>query len=147
MDVNYDHVAFDKVEKKLDDLANFERKTLSPMATKWATSTKNVLKTEAEPPERPNQTYIRTGTLGRSWNKKKLSQTEWAFINSANQHGRFYPIYVLGNSDGDRRNAYKHNRQAWMHKGRWWIAYDVIENELKDFAKQAQKAAQKILKR
>jgi len=69
------------------------------------------------PPERPGQQYVRTGRLGRSWKHKRYRKTksrvEWGVENKAAQRGRVYPSYVVGDEQG---------RQAWMHKGRWWVA-------------------------
>ena len=74
------------------------------------------------PPERPGQRYVRTGTLGRSWKhrviKKTRSRVEVGVENTASQKGRNYASYPLGDDEG---------RQAWMHRGRWWVALQKYE--------------------
>jgi len=76
--------------------------------------------TPAYPPERPGQTYIRTGTLGRSLGVAQgggVSGKPEIYIRKRIGRGNYeghggtllgYAEYVIG------------ERQAWMHVGRWW---------------------------
>ncbi len=67
------------------------------------------------PPERPGQKYKRTYKLQRGW---RASPTpEGAKIENVSG----YATFVVGDPDG--------GGQAWMHKGRWWIAEGIIRNE------------------
>lgn len=65
-------------------------------------------------PERPGQTYIRTGNLGERWAHRRVGPSTAAFVNTAD-----YATYVVGDEDG--------GGQAWMHFGRWWTARDRVE--------------------
>lgn len=68
------------------------------------------------PPERPGQTYIRTGTLGGGWNI--LSRSDGYTIRNDTPYAK----YVVGNAYG--------LEQAWMHQGRWQLQRDVTEDEV-----------------
>ena len=65
----------------------------------------------------PASTYIRTGTLGGSWAKRVNRAALQAVIGS----NVAYAPYV---QDADR--------QAWMHKGRWQTAQDVVRQRATD---------------
>lgn len=64
-------------------------------------------------PERPGQTYVRTGNLGDRWAVRPFEPSAAVFVNSAE-----YATYVVGDEQGQG--------QAWMHSGRWWTAYDRV---------------------
>jgi hypothetical protein len=116
----------------LSGLDNAETRIIDPIVGKWTEKTRGALASKPPPPELPNQKYQRTGRIS-GWETKRLAPGAYEFANTARVNGRWYGIYVLGNAEGDRRDARKHNRQAWMHKGRWYLAYDIIEeatNEL-----------------
>ena len=68
------------------------------------------------PPERPNQTYIRTGTLGGGWSI--TSRIDGYTISNSTP----YTKYVVGNAYG--------LEQAWMHQGRWNLLRDVSDEEV-----------------
>lgn len=77
---------------------------------------------EGYPPERPGQTYVRTGNLGFSWDVKRLDSGYQITNDAKNKYGDYYAQYVVG-------NAYGLN-QAWMHEGRWQLFRDVVEAEI-----------------
>lgn len=84
----------------------------------WAKETARVLKSTPYPPKRPGQRYVRTGRMASSWGRKRTKRTqhnvEYAITNKATApRGQTYPSYVVGDKQG---------RQAWMHRGRWWVA-------------------------
>ncbi len=64
------------------------------------------------PPERPGQRYKRTGALGRGWGVT-FNPASVTIHNRMGSSG-----YVVGDGRG--------GRQAWMHKGRWWLFRDVV---------------------
>ncbi len=71
-----------------------------------------------EPPE--GSTYRRTGTLGRTIGVEHSGEPEiyQVVANGGYTEGHFgtrleYAPYVIG------------ERQAWMHRGRWWTILDV----------------------
>lgn len=78
------------------------------------------------PPQRPNQKYIRTYKLRRSWNNRRIR------ITPSGVEGVIY-----SNSNDAPYNAYvQHPRfQAWMHKGRWQTTDDIARKRSKDVAK------------
>lgn len=125
----YNHDAMRSKFRQLDQL---QLLVFDPVMGAWANETDNYLKGKKYPPELPNQDYRRTGILKARWFVVKLSPGKYQFENRARQKGRFYPIYVLGNEYGDRRNAVKNNRQALIHKGRWWVAFDEIEKRMNE---------------
>lgn len=90
----------------------------------WALDTRQVLKQTPYPPKRPNQRYVRTGRLANSWRVVKQGTAQYQITNSAQAKGRLYAGYVVGPPDGPPGR-----RQAWMHKGRWWIAQDIVVQE------------------
>lgn len=81
----------------------------------FAQAQRLALKAEPYPAKRPGQTYVRTGRLANSWGAVKEGEGRWTVINSQR-----YASYVVG------------VRQAWMHKGRWWIAREVIRRNAAD---------------
>lgn len=83
----------------------------------WGKETARELKGTPYPPKRPGQKYVRTGLLANKWGRKRTKRTrrnvEYAITNAARgKHGQVYPSYVVGDKQG---------RQAWMHRGRWWV--------------------------
>jgi hypothetical protein len=73
------------------------------------------------PGERPGQTYKRTGRLFYSWKIEEI-QNGYTISNTAARKGRAYAGYVVGDAYG--------TQQAWMHKGRWLVTRDVVEEEV-----------------
>jgi hypothetical protein len=77
------------------------------------------------PPEIPDQTYERTGTLGRSWRIVHNETRSYTLMSDAQQKGRHYTHYVVGRADG--------TDQAFMHvmgyRGlqRWKLIRDVAQ--------------------
>ena len=76
---------------------------------RWAQDVRGKLKSTPYPPKRPGQRYVRTGRLANSWRAERVSQSRTVITNSAAYSG-----YVVGNSRGER--------QAWFHRGRWWLS-------------------------
>jgi len=74
------------------------------------------------PPPRPKQKYVRTYNLRESWSSSDYQGKGYRIKNDAKRHGRYYGLWVVGDSHGDR--------QAWMHAGRWFIARDVVQEEV-----------------
>ena len=67
------------------------------------------------PPERPGQRYRRTGNLKRSWEAGVRGNV--VYIKNAMP----YSGYVVGDGAGQR--------QAWMHRGRWYVMHDMVEEK------------------
>ena len=67
------------------------------------------------PPERPGQRYKRTGNLKRSWEAGVRGNVVYT------KNAMPYAGYVVGDSAGQR--------QAWMHRGRWYVMRDMVEEK------------------
>lgn len=85
------------------------------------------------PPQRPGQRYVRTGQYANRWAKSRVKMTattsQWQLTNkSVGRRGQHYASYVGGDDEG---------RQAWMHRGRWWVA-------LYNYADQVQRVKARI---
>jgi hypothetical protein len=65
--------------------------------------------------------YQRTGRYGRSWKVERLDDG-YGLSNRAAFRGHEYAQYVGGDAYGQG--------QAWMHKGRWPLMRDVVDDEL-----------------
>ena len=78
-----------------------------------AAAEKVVKRMQVYPPERPRQTYVRTGRLGSSF-KITRSATGYTISNNAEAKGRPYSRYVIGDTAGKIGGG----GQAWMHVGR-----------------------------
>jgi len=69
------------------------------------------------PPPPPASTYVRTGTLGRSWTTEVRG-----FAGSLQG--------IIGNVVQYAPYVQDRERQAWMHAGRWQTTEDAIKQEL-----------------
>lgn len=84
------------------------------------------LKGKPYPPELPGQKYKRTGRLNRAWAASIRGEYDTIHItNDARGKSGFYAGYVVGNPISSIGNA-----QASIHRGRWWVATDVIEETI-----------------
>ena len=84
------------------------------------------------PPERPGQRYKRTGRLGRSWKVSTRGQSV-VIENTAPYSG-----YVVGDGAGQR--------QAWTHRGRWWLGRTVLMESAPELEAAAIREIDKLLK-
>lgn len=77
----------------------------------------------------PNSRYKRTYRLYNSWQVNLVPATGGFTIEILNdardKRGRPYSKYVKGSFAKARATAAK--AQAWMHKGRWPLAFDTVE--------------------
>ena len=88
------------------------------------------------PPERPNQTYIRTGRLGAGWG---VRQSNGAMAGYTVYNSVPYTKYVVGNAYG--------LEQAWMHEGRWNLLRDVQEEEVQKLPPEIEKEISMVARR
>jgi hypothetical protein len=76
-----------------------------------------------EPPEPSSYKGRRTGLLNASWGINEAPDgTGYILSNDATKRGNTYPRYVVGNGEGVG--------QAWMHRGRWPLLRNVVDEEL-----------------
>jgi len=83
------------------------------------------------PPPPAGSRYVRTYRLRNAW---KIEPKENGYAVSADPvspKGRPYGRYVVGFARGDG--------QAWMHKGRWNLLRDVMEDEVKKLPNEIEK--------
>ena len=76
------------------------------------------LKKTKYPAKLPDQKYVRTGRLANSWKVQGQGPpARYEVINTARnpKSGRLYAGWVVGVN------------QAPIHKGRWWIAVEVVK--------------------
>lgn len=74
------------------------------------------------PPERPDQTYVRTNTLKNSIEIIPLGDGYEISVDPISPKGVAYGEYVLGDAFG--------NGQAWMHVGIWTPFANVALEEI-----------------
>lgn len=88
------------------------------------------------PPEPPNSSYRRTGTLGK----------RWTFVVRRSLFGM---KTIVGNNTIYGPYVQSAERQAWMHKGRWITDAEALENNVDaitdDFLKTISKEIEKYL--
>ena len=98
--------------KRLDALARKFPRIADEEMGKWARGMRATLKSTPYPPKRRGQKYVRTGQLANRW-AVRGSNNRWAIVNR-----RAGSQYVVG------------DKQAWMHRNRWWKAANVIRRGL-----------------
>lgn len=122
-----------RVMNRLRRLAADSPQVVDKVLTTWSRETTAALKGKKYPPPRPGQKYKRTGRLANSWRVERRKAGQVAIVNNARSpRGQVYPGYVVGDSRGEG--------QAFMHKGRWWRARDVIDAEAKRLPAELTKA-------
>lgn len=82
--------------------------------------------------------YRRTGNLGSHWAIEPL-KNGYAIENTAQFKGRRYGRYVVGDAYG--------TGQAWMHKGRWKLMRDVVEEELQELPREIEDTIEMVARR
>lgn len=118
---------FNRVANNLRTLAAEMPELSAAVAYDWAQETRLILKTTKYPAKRYKQKYKRTGRLANSWRAARLPNGA-TILNTAHRRGRFYSRYVVGNAKGAG--------QAWMHKGRWWKAREIVDENIPSFTKK-----------
>ena len=117
MQVDYQLRGVNRVRNQLRRLAANSPRIVDNELGKWARMVRGILKATRYPPPPPRSKYIRTGRLANSWSAGRERMGVWSIRNSASYSG-----YVVGDAKG--------NGQAYMHKGRWWIGRNIIEDHV-----------------
>ncbi|MHC4648819.1 MAG: hypothetical protein ACYTBJ_25460, partial [Planctomycetota bacterium] len=89
---------------------------------------------EKYPRKRPGQKYVRTFRLRKGWAKKTRIRTPKTGGVLIVENDTPYTHFVVGKPDLRLRAGGKD--QAWMHKGRWWLAGGVAKRHFRNLEKE-----------
>lgn len=110
-----------RIGNKLRSLAKTHPEITDPVIGDFMRAERAALKSTPYPAPRPLQKYKRTGRLANSWKVEKLKAGVYQMVNTAKgKSGQEYAGFVVG------------KQQAWMHKGRWWIAADETQKRVSE---------------
>lgn len=129
--VNYEIRGTNRVKNQLRTLIAMYPSLVDPIIKRHAQSEKKELRNTEYPPQRPLQTYIRKkffGGIAGSFGVIQKKQGVYGVRNS-----RPYAGFVIG------------KKQAWMHKGRWWIMQDEVQSRVHILTKNLTKFAEEKL--
>jgi hypothetical protein len=101
-------------------LADVERDVVAATESEtndWVRQARDRLEEREYPPELPGQRYRRTYNLKYGFVYLQQNREEWLIYNAMQ-----YSSYVVGEED----------EQAEIHKGRWWIAREVVEEGISE---------------
>lgn len=121
--ISYQVRGTNRVRNQFRAIAAFYPRKVDKVARRDMQRIRRILKAKPYPPKRTGQTYRRTGLLSNKWAVKRDRPGVWSIVNNAARGGKKYPGYVVG------------DKQAWMHKNRWWIASKEIEKEMPEFTR------------
>ena len=102
---------------------------MDEISYRWAQNVRAKLKSTPYPPKRPGQRYVRTGRLANSWRAERKGRGRALIANSAPYSG-----YVVG------------KKQAYMHRGRWWLGRTVLMESAPELEAAAIREIDKLLK-
>ena len=91
---------FKKIRSAFRGVFRKKESYFDPQIAKWMQETADLLKRTPYAPERPQQTYIRTGNMGHGWYAHKFGKSNYSIRNRMDYTG-----YVVG------------PEQAWMQRG------------------------------
>ena len=110
---------YDRVRNNLRAVAVAHPKETDSVMRAWSKSAADSLSRTPYPAKPANSRYKRTFALKAGWNSQQVKPGAWAITNRASAKGQFYARYVVGPKSGPQG-------QAWMHRGRWWTADEVL---------------------
>ncbi len=90
------------------------------------------------PPERPGQTYVRTGDLGQGWADAPVSSSSSGFgltDTLSNEAVEYAPFVQRDPQFGDPH-------QAWMHRDRWSTDAQILEASAQEIGRDFTAAIQ-----
>lgn len=137
--LQYEFQGYNRVRNSLRKLASEWRETTDGTVGGWTKDQRAGMKGYGYPPQRnapqPFKTerqrrwffwalangvitvpYQRTGRLANSWRARRQGWSDWILENS-----QAYAALVVGR-----------DKQARYHEGHWWIAEEIIEEDVKD---------------
>ena len=151
--LKYDFKGYNRVRNSLRKLASDYRETTDGTVKDWTKDQRAEMKSFGYPPQtnepQPfkserqrrwffwalaagliNVPYIRTGNIANSWRARQEGWSHWVLENSA-----AYAALVVGRE-----------KQVRYHQGNWWIAEDVIEEDVKDLTEDLTEEILKLAK-
>ena len=137
--LSYEFEGYNRVRNSLRKLASEYRETTDGTVKDWTKGQRGTMKSSSYPPQtfapQPFKTarqrrwffwalktgqitvpYSRTGTIANSWRTRKEGWSHWVLENSAP-----YAALVVGRGT-----------QARYHRDNWWIADDIIDDDVGD---------------
>lgn len=132
--ISFEVRGINRVRNQLRTIAAFYPRKVDDVAQVDLQRIRRMLKAKPYPAKRPGQKYVRTGLLANKWAVERVKPGLWRIVNNASLRGRVYAGYVVG------------NRQAWMHKNRWWIASEEIDREMLAFTQALSTELEKELR-
>ena len=85
---------------------------------RWADTEREMLAKTPYPPTLPNQRYVRTYQLKHGYRVQKPRKMVRIINNVASGKSGEYGGYVVG------------QQQAYMHMGRWYVAFELVEADV-----------------
>ena len=125
-----------RVRNQLRTLVAAHKDVIDPVTRKWAQETRSFLKRPYPPPP-PESSYKRTGRLGNSFAVRQKGVAWYEIVNTADAGKGPYASWVIGDDDGDFR-------QARIHSGRWYQMGPEIEKKLPDLRAAIEAAMNRI---
>ncbi len=97
---------------------------LNKVGVQWVQDETRKLQNEPPPPELLNQKYKRTGRFAEFFRAANPQPGWWEVSNRVKSlvTGKLYPVFVGGDGTG--------KGQADIHKGRWLLTRETIENSI-----------------
>ena len=122
-----------RVRNSLRALVSAHKDILDPVVRAWSQETRKFLKRPYPAPP-PESSYRRTGRLGSSFAVERKGVAHYRIVNAANAGKGAYASYVIGDEDGDFRQARVHKQTGWYRMK------DEIETKLPDLRAAIEKA-------
>ncbi len=121
IEVNFTMQGSNRVRNQLRTIAALHPELTDPVIEKHVKKESARMRKEPYPPKLPNQKYVRTGTLGRSFRAQHVKLGMWQIINRAtNPRGRQYAAWVI--KKGFQNKQY--------HLGRWWTIEEKLQKNM-----------------
>lgn len=127
--MQYELKGFKELDRKLADLTNLQ-KLASPLRDNGEMVVQEM---SLYPPQRPNQSYVRTLMLGRTW-KAGPVQRVLDGLQIIVGNGMPYVKWVQASLT-----------QAWMHRGRWQTEIEVLERLADKMNRNILRAVEKLM--
>ncbi len=123
MGLTYEVRGTKKLVRKLDKIAGVLRKDVTKTIQKFTIEEAADLRQKKYPPRLPDQKYIRTGLLGRSFHDFRRGKTIFGVYNDTP-----YGKWVIWKG-----------MQAPIHAGRWWTFQQTVQTDAKRLMRQLNK--------